>query len=332
MVEGLGRRDFLKEAFGVAVYPFLRNLPLEANVELPKDTVSEDELRSVYAVNLHHTDKVRFFIRRKALEVEPIFPYLKANRIKGSSLDVILVDAVSVGLGYLTEEQKALFNRSDYNYLVESQIQAGEEILSNEQVRLIAGERYREGLEYLDLGLSNTSISKDQYDLYKEMVDLQFKPFLETPSRLDKYYIGGETLKGMAMINPHDNFYLLCGVGDKTEVQKKSLVVGYDSLIPDPSQSYPSPEEYRMAVIEEILALTSGTLMRHEWGHICMPGRKKPLLCTEDEANNTAMEILARANQAFFEGGDDSLYYFGFVTEKGITLAKNLNRNRMIDS
>ncbi len=342
----LSRREFLirtAEIVGVAAAaPFVEMVPssillepytakpktADPKLELPNDIVEDDVLLKDYATTIHNLDKIKFFVRQRALEEEPIFKWLNKYKGEGASFAIVLIDGPGVGTPYFSPEQKELFDKAHLDKITETQIGVGQEFFENPKAREIVLDDHKRTSAQLEQLLKDKKIDKKRYDDLKRQVAEHFRPFLQTPTREDMLRVGGEANRGMLTINS-GKLYLLVAVGKSEPEKKNELPKSFlkeADMVPHPSQSFPSLEDYANIVMKKIQALTPGPVVRHEFGHADVDGRGRLIrVPLETAADQNAYSRLEKAIEALMRG-NDSLFYFGFLTEEGTTLTKKFDQ------
>lgn len=108
------------------------------------------------------------------------------------------------------------------------------------------------------------------------------------------------------------------------------VAVGGD-IKPDPSQSYPSPDQFTIINNPDKTGydvfsdkIKAGFIMRHEKFHYSSPGGKSH---NEHEADHGALQSIATAWDRYKNTGNNQDYVFVFVNDKGITITRENNRS-----
>lgn len=119
------------------------------------------------------------------------------------------------------------------------------------------------------------------------------------------------------------------------------LCVRGQSLKPNPADSYPTPDWFQTKQYEHGMddydvipkgrdRSTAGFFMRHEASHyepnLILPSHN------EHDTDHLALDGIHQAWEKYQASGDTSGYPFVFVTDKGITITKNLADKQPVET
>ncbi|MBI4058933.1 hypothetical protein HY404_01695 [Candidatus Microgenomates bacterium] len=310
--------------------------PTPEKPPLPPDIIPENELAQKYNTRVWNTPDIKLHIRREAVNNEPQLQDLAAGKF-GGGLDIVLLDGPFIHSSFLSPEQRA--NLPGLVTILEPKEKMVEEERRNnfeknkpDVIRAIQTET-----EALENKLKNGKIDQDYFNVQKELLKEQFKPYLEGPTTYD---LIGNRYAGMYLVNmeykqdplasllkvetaqqkPVLKVYILLAVG-KSVINEKtiqsgqvraSVSSGFGVSQLRVEQSYPNPGKYIISTGLEgdqypVGAQSQGFTLRHEFAH---------RVADHPQTDWVALEKIKQAYDAY-QKGDDSGYYFVFETPEG---------------
>lgn len=305
--------------------------------QLPKDVVSTEQLQQEFNTRIWNTPSVELFLRRQALDSEPILKDMKKAQTEkltipwispgnpdyrievNTSLDVVLIDNQTVRSRFMSQEQKTKLPglyaqlRADENQrflATKNQIEQNrakylpyyDQRIAEYKAEIEAKKDTPEA-ERIKVILADVEKIKKSYTV--DLSKYDYDRFYDEFGFIDRHAAGMYIDGSLELIDINQD-------PPKYAIRYYILLAVQDYHI-DPEHSFPKSENFTLTGTNPLYPVDSlpgewaGFALRHEFAHHTSVHPKTDLI---------ALAGLQKAYQAFQEG-DDSFYYMFFRSRRG---------------